>query len=1007
MEFRILGPLEVVDNETPVALFGHKQRMLLSLFLLQPNRVISADRMIEDLWEGRPPDSAAKALQVHVSQLRKALGAGRIETRGRGYLFRLDRDELDATRLEQALDRARSVDSNVAANELARVLELWRGDPFDELSDHEAARTEIARLHELRLATIERRIEAELAIGAHVAVTPELEALVRAHPFREPLRVLLMLALYRGGRQAEALDVARDGRRLLDQELGLEPGEALRGLERQILAHDPALDLEPGPSAAVGAPTLPTRQGWAARRPWLLAAAGVTLLAAVVAAVVLSSRGGNGRLVTVGADALGQIDSSTGRIIASVPIAGGPGPVASSGRWIWVAGLTSQTVDQISARSRAIEHVISLTKYQADDVAADAGGAWVLDAGRRTVVRIDGSYGQVSRTLTLPQSGPEAGGASIDAGLGALWVTDGSTRLLKLDPQDGHKFASFDLGSYVDDVAVGSGLVWASSRFSSAVFSVNPATGAHTRIPIVGRPTDTTPLPIAITAGLGSVWVLTGNTPSVVRIDPRLESVTATIPLAVGDNASAISAGEGAVWVAETGSGTVARIDPSTNRVTSIEVGGAPANLATGDSSAWVAVRAGASSESVRAPTVTVPGSLPTAFCGAVEYGGSGRPKLLIASDFPLQGSGYSALSVQMNDAIRFELAQRGYRAGPYSVGFQPCDESSAAFGEWTQPTCVRNATAYAHTAKLVGIVGPFSSGCALYEVPIMNRAAGGPVAMISGSTTNIELTHRAVPPGRPDSLYPTGARNFARVIAPDDVQVAADMVLAQRLGVHRLYLLYDNGYEANMPRVARSAAKLLGIDVAGSAEWVHDDLTDERRIARRVAQTSPDGVFLIGALDPQLVRDLRARLGADAALITPDGFSDMETLVQQAGPAAEGVTVSFPTASIEALSSSGQRFAGAFRSAIHQSVEPFSVTAAQSADVLLDAIARSDGTRASVTANLLHARVSDGILGSFEIGPSGDPRPGQVTIFRIRDGKPYTYAVITPPARLVRLGSG
>jgi branched-chain amino acid transport system substrate-binding protein len=1008
MEFRILGPLEVVDHDVPVVLLGPKQRALLSLFLLEPNRVISADRGAGSLGEERPMNWPPKALQVYVSQLRKALGANRIETRGRGYLFRLDREELDATRLEDALDRARSVEPRVAADELAAALKVWRGDPFDDLADHEAARIEITRLKELRLATLERRIEAELALGDHVAVTPELEALVRAHPFREQLRVLLMLALYRGGRQAEALDVARDGRRLLDQELGLEPGEALRALEQEILVHDPALHPQQPQPGSIATPGQSAVTGWSARPRLALAAAGMALLVAAVAAVVvLTSRGGDGgRLVTIGPEALGQIDASTGHVVARIPIAGGPGPVATAGRWIWVAGVASQTVNQISSRSLTIENVASLTKYHADDIAADSGGAWVLDAGRRTVLRIDASYGQVSRTMALPQSGPEAGGSSISSGLGALWVTDGSQRLLKLDPRDGHQLASFDIGSYVDDVAVGSGSVWVSSRFSGAVFAVNPATGAHTKIPIVGRPSETTPLPIAIAAGLGSVWVLTGNTPSVVRIDPRLQSVTATIPLTVGDNANAISAGEGAVWVAESGTGTVARIDPSTSRVSSIEVGGAPANLAAGDSSAWVTVQAGASSQALRAPTVTVPGSLPTSFCGGVEYGGNGRPRLLIASDFPLQGSGYSALSVQMNDAIRFELAQRGYRAGPYTVGFQTCDDSSADVGEWTEPSCVRNAIAYARTTRLVGVVGPFNSGCGLFEVPIMNQAAGGPVAMISGSTTSIELTHRAVPPGQPDGLYPTGVRSFARVIAPDDVQVAADIVLARRLGVHRLYVLYDYAYEASMPQVARSAAKLLGIDVVGSTSWMHDDPTGDRSVARHVAQRSPDGVFLIGVLDPELVRDLRSRLGADVALITPDGFSDMQTLVQQAGPAAEGVTVSFPTASIESLSSSGQRFAGAFRSAIHQTVEPFSVSAAQSADVLLDAIARSDGTRASVTANLLSARVSDGILGSFAISPSGDPQPGQVTIFRIRNRKPYTYAVITPPANLVELGS-
>ena len=240
MEFRILGPLQVLDEGRELPLGGAKQRALLALLLLDPNRVVSRDRLIDELWGGSPPDTAPTALQVYVSQLRKALGRDLILTQPPGYLIRVSDGELDLHRFERLVATARggARPGRTAARE---GLALWRGAPLAELGDS-FARAERARLEEQRLAALEQRIEAELALGRHAELVPELEGLVREQPLRERLRGQLMLALYRCGRQADALEVYRSGRRLLDEELGLKPDDELQRLEKAILNHDPSLE---------------------------------------------------------------------------------------------------------------------------------------------------------------------------------------------------------------------------------------------------------------------------------------------------------------------------------------------------------------------------------------------------------------------------------------------------------------------------------------------------------------------------------------------------------------------------------------------------------------------------------------------------------------------------------------------------------------------------------------------------------------------------------------------
>ena len=242
LEFRILGPLEVLVDDVPVALGGQKQRALLAALLLRRGDVVSAERLIEDLWGETPPRTAATSLQNFVSQLRKALGPDVIETRPPGYRLRAGPEQVDLARFERMAGEARAAEPEQRADILRAALGLWRGQPLADFVYEPFAQQEIIRLEELRLATSEERIEADLERGLHSELVGELEALLRQHPLRERLRAQLMLALYRAGRQAEALDVFQDARRVLVEELGIEPSQELQRLHASILRQETRLD---------------------------------------------------------------------------------------------------------------------------------------------------------------------------------------------------------------------------------------------------------------------------------------------------------------------------------------------------------------------------------------------------------------------------------------------------------------------------------------------------------------------------------------------------------------------------------------------------------------------------------------------------------------------------------------------------------------------------------------------------------------------------------------------
>jgi DNA-binding SARP family transcriptional activator len=294
-EFRLLGPVEASVDGEPIALPAAKPRALLATLLLDRNRVVPTSRLIDDLWGEVPPETAMKALQGYVSQLRKAIGPERLLTRPPGYELRVEEGELDLDRFERLAREGRELlaegDSKAAAKRLGEALELWHGPPLVEFSEP-FARDAGARLEDERLAALEERIDADLALGRHARLVPELEQLVAHEPLRERPRAQLMLALYRSGRQADALELYRRTRETLSEELGIEPGLELQELERRMLQHDPELERpRPAPRPAEDGAPVPI-----ARRPQVLvlAALGLAAIAAAIAAIALTAGGSSG-----------------------------------------------------------------------------------------------------------------------------------------------------------------------------------------------------------------------------------------------------------------------------------------------------------------------------------------------------------------------------------------------------------------------------------------------------------------------------------------------------------------------------------------------------------------------------------------------------------------------------------------------------------------------------------------------------------------------------------------
>jgi DNA-binding SARP family transcriptional activator len=549
MEFRILGPLEVEDDGRLIPVGGTKQRALLALLLLRANEVVSRDRLIDELWGGSPPDSGKTALQVHVSQLRKALGRDLILTQSPGYLIRVSDGELDLHRFEQLVAAARAEEPVQAARLLREGLALWRGAPLAELGDSFAA-TERA-LEEQRLAALEQRIDADLALGRHAELVPELEGLVREQPLRERLRGQLMLALYRSGRQADALEIYRSGRRLLDEELGLQPADELQRLEKAILNHDPSLE-SPVVQAAEQRSVAERRRASSRTEP------------------------------AVPPDSVAVIDPQRSRVVGHVPVGRRPVALAIGHGSVWVANTDDGTVSRIHPDRREVIRTIGIGA-PAIDLAVATDAVWVANGSDGTVSRIDPSADAVVETIDLRGSSelvwnPTYG---VDADDDSVWIAAGPRHVLRIEPTTNEPSAMIDVGHVPVGVALGEEALWVVTTAERAL-RIEPHTNTVTaEVPIE--------YPVALTAGKQAVWV-SDTRGQVWRINPDTGTVTQTTP--VGGGLVGICATDGAVFAANNADGTLVQIDPQDGRVVGlVPVGHAPTDVASCGANIWVSLQ--------------------------------------------------------------------------------------------------------------------------------------------------------------------------------------------------------------------------------------------------------------------------------------------------------------------------------------------------------------------------------------------------------------------------------
>jgi len=373
--------------------------------------------------------------------------------------------------------------------------------------------------------------------------------------------------------------------------------------------------------------------------------------------------------------------------------------------------------------------------------------------------------------------------------------------------------------------------------------------------------------------------------------------------------------------------------------------------------------------------------ALPSSSCTGIEYKGEGDPDYLLVSDFPLQGSSRTQ-TIQIVGAIRYLLDKQGWKAGDHKIAYQSCDDATAQAAKWDSGKCSQNANAYAQNDKLIGVIGTFNSGCAAIEIPILNQAPNGGIAMLSPANTFVCLTEGG--PGcedtEPDKYYPTGNRNYARVVPHDAYQGAAMAEFMQSQGVKSVYVLNDKeAYGLGVATNLRNAAESLGIEIAGFEAW-DPKASSYEGLFRKIGGSGADAVFLGGLIDEngaKVIKDKVATLGPNdgkVKLFAPDGFTTQQT-IDEAGTAAAGMWMSVAGVPIDQFTGAGAEFAAEFKPTLGgKEIDPYAIYGAQAAQIMLDAIAASDGSRSSVIEQLFAAKVTDGFLGSFEINENGDP---------------------------------
>lgn len=648
MEFRILGPLEVVEDGEPVALGTLKERLVLGVLLLHANEFVSRERLIDDLWGEAPPPTARKAVNVYLSKLRKALGvtgADPITTAAGGYRLLVEPELLDASRVQVLTEEARQSvaggDPEGGAERFREALALWRGPTLAGLELESRGRDEVAQLDELRIVALMERIDCDLALGRHEQVVGELNVLVGEHPLRERLRAQQMLALYRANRQADALEAYTEARQTLVDDLGIEPSEALQRLQQAILRHDPSLEAPAGTAALSGLtptetapPSRPAtgregeNRGRRRSRPRgsQLALAGVVLLAAsaAAAAILTNSAGATPRILS---NSLVQIDPGTGKPILVKPVGPEPNPIAITPTAIWT--VDDNALSRYDLQTGAMDSSpMPSQSGQPSGIAFDrAGNVWISSAsesqyapktnafvtrvtrGRgvtRSGVLDPGSTRAMTMTLPLQMAGNEAVGA------GRLWVISGphgplprDDRLAFVDLRAAYQSSSLKLDERLTAIAYGYHTLWVGT-YGGPNFGGNRPDDSRLEAIRDGqleaiRTGKSKPLetvlekhgagwgPLSIAVGDGAVWVITYSSRQLFKINPITLQVVDQLDLSA-EQAGSVAVGARAVWVS--GAHSVIKIDPRTDTIIRkfpIRVG-FPCDIAATSTTLWLAV---------------------------------------------------------------------------------------------------------------------------------------------------------------------------------------------------------------------------------------------------------------------------------------------------------------------------------------------------------------------------------------------------------------------------------
>ena len=390
---------------------------------------------------------------------------------------------------------------------------------------------------------------------------------------------------------------------------------------------------------------------------------------------------------------------------------------------------------------------------------------------------------------------------------------------------------------------------------------------------------------------------------------------------------------------------------------------------------------------------------LPSSSCGPVVYKGSGSPDVIVASDLPLQGA-IRKQTVQVSRAEIWALANAGWKAGSYKVGYQSCDDSTAQTGGWDTAKCATNAHLYANDRSVIGVLGTFNSGCAKIEIPVLNRDA---LAMVSPANTSpgITTTGPGATPGEPNKYYPTGVRNYARVVANDQFQGPADAMFTKSLGVTKVYVLNDKQtYGYGVALTYKNAAIKLGLKVTGFQGW-DAKASSYEALATQIKKTGAQAVFLGGIVcnnGAKLMQDIKS-VDPSIKLQMPDGFSDPNAN----GAVGNGAYISVAGQPPNKLTGAGATFVKSFGKQIGTTPNPYAAYGAESMDVMLGAIGKGHGQRSATSRSLFGLSVTNGILGSFTINSQGDTSGTSITIYKQKGKSLIPVTTLVPPASLVK----